>query len=241
MPEVILHVMRSRLHRFYVGDSVTLSHDFWVHDERLIWQWRKVLRMQPGQQLVLFDGIRSDRLYTVLELTEREAHVHYVTDFERQLPAREVYLAWALVKKDKNDWVLQKATEIGVSHFVPLLAERSEKTGFSVERAEKIVIEAAEQCGRSDIPKVREPMTLHALIDELGASTQLCVCEQGNDPLPKLEDNRTPRTILVGPEGGWSDAEKTVCMERQIPHIGLGTFTLRAETAAVIAASVAMS
>lgn len=229
--------MRSRLHRFYVGTEIELKHEFWIHDERLIWQWRKVLRMQAGQELVLFDGIRSDRLYRLLELTEREAHVEYVTDFERQLPSREVYLLWSLLKKDKNDWVLQKATELGVSHLVPLLAERSEKTGFDVERAQRIVIEAAEQCGRSDIPAVREPILPETALNELGEKVQLYICEQGSD---RIENAESAVGVLVGPEGGWSDREKDLFAAREVSHLGLGQFTLRAETAAVSASFVVM-
>lgn len=229
--------MRTRLHRFYVGTDTELTHNFWIHDERLIWQWRKVLRMQIGQELILFDGVRSDRLYRLLDLNDREAHVEYVTDFERQLPHREVYLLWSLLKKDKNDWVLQKATELGVSHLIPLLAERSEKTGFDVERAHKIVIEAAEQCGRSDIPAVREPILPETALSELGDTVKLYICEQGNDHAGNAEG---PIGVLIGPEGGWSDREKELFTQRSVPHVGLGQFTLRAETAAVTASCTVM-
>jgi 16S rRNA (uracil1498-N3)-methyltransferase len=223
-----------RAHRFYTGKDLELKHDFWIHDGRLVYQWRTVLRMQPGQEVVLFDGVRAERLYKIVELNEREAHMQLVTDFVRQTPARELYLLWSLLKKDKNDWVLQKATELGVSHFVPLLAERSEKTGFDVERAQKIVIEAAEQCGRSDIPTVREPMLPATALDELGAKVTLYICEQGSDT-PQAVD-AAAQGVLTGPEGGWSDREKSLFTEKQLPHIGLGQFTLRAETAAIIAA-----
>lgn len=215
-----------------MGDQLELKHDFWLHDERLVWQWRKVLRMAPGQELVLFDGIRSDRLYRLVELNEREAHVQYVTDMERQVPTREVYLLWSLLKKDKNDWVIQKATELGVSHLVPLLADRCEKLGFDTERAQRIAVEAAEQCGRSDIPSVRDPLTPESVIHELAGNMQLYVCEQGNKVPPVASD---AVGVLVGPEGGWSDLERQLFNAAELPHVGLGDFTLRAETAAVIA------
>lgn len=226
-----------RLHRFYIEPgTITLEHSFWLHDPHLLQQWSKVLRYQAGQQVVLFDGVDSERLYKITEIKPNEAHLELVTDFERQLPANNVYLLWSLLKKDKNDWVLQKATELGVSHFVPLLAERSEKTGFDVERAHKIVVEAAEQCGRSDIPSVREPMLVKTAIDQLGGKMRLFVGEQtaaepaSNYALPD------PVGVLIGPEGGWTDAEKTLFVEKQLSHMGLGAFTLRAETAAVVAA-----
>lgn len=224
----------SRVHRFYVGTELELKHDFWLHDMRLLHQWNKVLRYQAGQNVLLFDGVQTDRLYKILEIKPDEAHLGLVTDYERQLPHKDVYLLWSMLKKDKNDWVLQKATELGVSHFIPILAERSEKTGFDVERAEKIVIEAAEQCGRSDIPTIREPMLVKTALDHISTKIPLMICEQGGE----LPDTARESTcgVLVGPEGGWSEAELGLFEQASLPHLGLGNFTLRAETAAVTAA-----
>lgn len=219
-----------RLHRFYV-QGTELSQDFWLHEQRLIHQWRNVLRFKAGQQVVLFDG-NTDRLYKLTELTDQEAHLELVTEMKRKLPARDVYLLWSLLKKDKNDWVLQKATELGASHFLPLLADRSEKTSFNLDRAQKIVVEAAEQCGRSDIPNVREPMHVATAVEELKDRVQLYICEQaGEDNLNSQGD----LGVLIGPEGGWSDDEKALFKEQDIKHLNLHDFTLRAETAAIAA------
>lgn len=222
-----------KLHRFYIPPNTELKHDFWIQDERLIHQWRNVLRFQAGKEVVLFDGQQVDRLYKLEELTEREAHVVMVTELTPKLPKNKVYLLWSLLKKDKNDWVLQKCTELGVSHFVPLLAERSEKTGFNVERAEKIVIEASEQCGRSDIPAVREPMHVATALEELTDKVELYICEQDGEDT--LQQSSNHLGVLIGPEGGWSDAEKQLFKDKNIKHLNLHDFTLRAETAAVAA------
>ncbi|HUP26055.1 MAG TPA: RsmE family RNA methyltransferase, partial [Candidatus Limnocylindrales bacterium] len=136
-------------------------------------------------------------------------------------------------KKDKNDWVLQKCTELGVSHFIPLLADRSEKTGFNSERASKIVIEAAEQCGRGDIPAIREPMTVQTALTDYGDKTHLYICEQ--DGADSLEMGQESAGVLIGPEGGWSDSEKQLFQQSGINHLNLHDFTLRAETACITA------
>lgn len=229
----------SRVHRFYVGNDFELKHNFWLHDDRLLHQWNKVLRYQAGQDVLLFDGVKSDRLYRIIELKPNEAHLELVTDYERQLPSKNVYLLWSLLKKDKNDWVLQKATELGVTHFVPLLAERSEKTGFDPERALKIVIEAAEQCGRSDIPTVREPMLVATALDHIGPKTPLMICEQGGSTPEAVSQKECG--VLIGPEGGWSDHELQLFETHNLPHLGLGDLTLRAETAAIVAATKLLS
>lgn len=229
-----------RLHRFYIPQgTLELKHSFWLHDQALLHQWRNVLRFTSGQEVILFDGVETERLYKIVELKSDEAHLQLVTDYTRQVPHKDVYLLFALLKKDKNDWILQKATELGVSHFVPLLADRSEKTGFYTERAEKILIEAAEQCGRSDIPTVREPMLVQTAIEHLGAKIPLMICEQGGDRPEILQQDTFG--VLVGPEGGWSDQEKELFTTHNLPHLGLGNFTLRAETAAITAVSAALN
>jgi 16S rRNA (uracil1498-N3)-methyltransferase len=233
-----------RLHRFYVHGQhnkygpIELSHDFWLQDQGMINQWKRVLRFQPGQQLVLFDGLEHDRLYELVEITDLEAHLQLITDMERKLPTRDVYLLWSLLKNDKNDWVIQKATELGVSHLLPLQSERTEKTGFDLERAQKIAIEAAEQCGRSDIPSVREPMQLTTAIDELQSSVKLFICQQGGEI--SIADSDQPLGVLIGPEGGWSDSELELFNSKQIAQLDLHDFTLRAETAAIAAVTQLM-
>ncbi|MDQ3064676.1 MAG: 16S rRNA (uracil(1498)-N(3))-methyltransferase [bacterium] len=214
---------------------VELTHSFWIHDENLRNQWLKVLRYKLGDQVVLFDGIASERLYKFVRIEPDAVQMELVTEFERNLPKRHVYMFFSLLKKDKNDWVLQKCTELGVRNFVPIIAERSEKTGFNIDRAEKIVIEAAEQCGRSDIPDVREPLPLATLLEEYKGKIQLLVCDQTLENDKQMSDD--PVGIFVGPEGGWTEAELELFSSNSIGHLHLGNLTLRAETAAVAAST----
>ena len=223
-----------KLHRFYSGEDIELRSDFWLHDPNLLGQWNRVLRFWPGQKIVLFDGKETDRLYEIEEINDKEVHLRLVTEMSRQTPKREVYLFWSLLKKDKNEWVLQKCTEIGVSNFVPIISDRCDKTDLSdsrLERWKKIVTEAAEQCGRSDIPEVRAPIKLITAIEEYHSKIKLLVCEQGEEG--KFAEN-DKIGIFIGPEGGWSDSEKTIFDTRIIEKININDFTLRAETASVV-------
>lgn len=221
-----------KLHRFFVGDSVELTHKTWLHDAKILHQWRKVLRFEVGREVVLFDGSGDDRLYRITKLDQDEAGLELVTQLEPVMPKREVYLLWSLLKKDKNDWVLQKCTELGVSHFVPIIADRSEKLGFDTERALKIVTEAVEQCGRSEVPKIREPLGLAAAVDQIVQHATLLVCEQSTEAVD-MSSIEGPIAVLVGPEGGWSDAEKQLFTSKNIRYYAMSDFTLRAETACV--------
>jgi len=224
-----------KLHRFFIGNT-ELSHDFWMDDERLFHQWSRVLRFQIGQQVILFNDAHEERLYEIKKIGTDAFHLNLVTELVPKLPKRDVYLCFSLLKKDKNDWVLQKATELGIRHFVPLLTDRTEKTGFDVERAEKIVTEAAEQCGRADIPRVREPLSLESALKELEEKAQLYIAEQHDSESGILEPDGVSLAVFIGPEGGWSDREKALFQERSIKHLNLSDFTLRAETACISAA-----
>lgn len=226
-----------RLHRFYTGEQLILKKDFWLRDQAILWQWLRVLRFREGQEVVLFDGSQVDRLYRITEINKTEVHLEMVTELERKVPSRHVYLFWSLLKKDNNDLILQKCTELGISNFVPLLTERSIRDNFNIERAQKIVQEASEQCGRSNIPAVREPISLQTALKEYTDSVELFICQQGHDiPEPNTEASKK-YGLFIGPEGGWSDTEKELFIESKLQHVHINDFTLRAETAAIVAVS----
>jgi 16S rRNA (uracil1498-N3)-methyltransferase len=224
-------------HRFFVKDT-ELGESIWVDDKNLLRQWLSVLRYQTGSQLVLFDGEREDRLYELTRIGNGAVQLKLVTELERRIPERDLYLFFSLLKKDKNDWVLQKCTELGVRHFVPILSKRTEKTGFNLERADKIVIEAAEQCGRSDIPRVREPIHLETALKEFGGKIDLLFAEQSDHLLSAKSHLPSAVGVFIGPEGGWTEEEKQL-LEQSCQKLNLSQFTLRAETACV-AASMAL-
>ena len=228
-----------KLHRFFAGDMhdkygpTELRQHIWVNDGQLYNQWTRVLRYKPGDQLILFNGSGEDRLYKIHKIEETAVGLELVTELQPNYPKREVYLFWSMLKKDKNEWVLQKCTELGVTHFVPILSDRTEKTGFDEDRAKKIVQEAAEQCGRSDIPRVRETLGLQTSIDEFKDKITLYYAEQSDDSDETQSDQ--PCGIFIGPEGGWTDTEKEL-LQANCKKLNLAQFTLRAETACVAAA-----
>ena len=227
-----------RVHRFYVAPSeFELEHLVWSKSVQLRNQWLKVFRYHEGDEVVLFDGVKSERLYKITQIEPDAIKLEMVTDFERKLPAKHVYLFWSLLKKDKNEWVIQKCTELGVSNFVPIIAERSEKLGFDMERAEKIAIEAAEQCGRGDIPHIREPVGLQEALAEYKGKVDLLFTDERQEEGGKRQDSENPVGVLIGPEGGWTEGELELFKQENLVSLHLGNLTLRAETAAVVAAT----
>lgn len=230
-----------KTHRFYTQE-LKLEHDFWVHQKELLHQWLNVLRFKAGQQVVLFDGRGHERLYDIKVAAREGVHLQHVTDFEPSLPSIDIYLFWSLLKKDKNEWVLQKATELGINHFVPLITERSdvrEAGRNKQERWQKIIVEAAEQCGRSNIPSLREPMKLQTAFDDY-TDIEFLVCQQGSSIEKMQLSNDKSYGLLIGPEGGWSDNEINIFHVNNTQHLALSEFTLRAETAAIVAAATVL-
>lgn len=149
-------------------------------------------------------------------------------------PTPPITVAFAPVKGDRPEWVVQKLTELGVDRIVPITTERSvvrwsaQRATRAAERLQKVAREAAAQSRRSWLPEVCVPTTLGALVAEQGASG-LALAEQSGEP-PSL----VHPAVAVGPEGGWSEAERAF----GLPRVALGDATLRAETAALAVATL---
>ncbi len=233
---------RTRLHRFFAGHlhdkygPIELRQHIWINDAELLNQWTRVLRYKVGDELVLFSGTGEDRLYKIHKIEDTSVGLELVTELEPVYPKRELYLFFSMLKKDKNEWVLQKCTELGASHFVPIISDRTEKTGFDETRAVKIVQEATEQCGRSDVPRVREPIGLQAVLDEFSDKIALYYAEQHEGRLD-VTANTEPCGVFIGPEGGWTEEEKQL-LDTHCHKLNIAQFTLRAETACVTAAGL---
>ena len=229
----------SRHHRFYISPTDReLRHRLWIDDKSLVHQWVNVLRYKVGDELILFDGKQHERLYKILRFKPDSCQLQHVTDLQVKQPQRHVHLFWSLLKSDKNDWLLQKCSELGVSAFTPLITSRTIGKSFNDNRARKIIVEAAEQCGRIDIPRLHDvtdlkgSLTMH---QDSGLELYFAHMEQSNQPVGLARDQSVG--IYVGPEGGWNKADLKLFTSRKLTAINLGNFILRAETAAVVATS----
>lgn len=229
-----------RVHRFFAEQKFEAGKPAEINNSRLTKQWFKVLRFRPGSQLILFDGAGWEALYEITYASQSTYKLEFIKKLKPVMPRRQSYLFWSLLKRTNNELVLQKCTEIGVTHFVPLIASRTQKTGFSEERAKKIVIEASEQCGRGDTPEIYEPMELSRAIIEFSKKVKLYTADKsGVAVLEKheLRPNSLGVGVMIGPEGGWSDEEKKTFRTNKLETMQLGNLTLRAETACVVAAA----
>jgi 16S rRNA (uracil1498-N3)-methyltransferase len=186
----------------------------------------RVLRLRGGELITLSNGRGHWRRYRFGTALEPEGALEFEP---RPVPA--LTIGFALVKGTRPEWVVQKLTELGVDRVVPFQAERSVvrwddgRAGRHAERLGLAAREAAMQCRAVWLPTV-EPVRCFA---EASARPGTALAERGGDP-PTLEHP----VVLIGPEGGWSDAERA----NGLPGVGLGDSVLRAETAAVVAGAL---
>jgi 16S rRNA (uracil1498-N3)-methyltransferase len=211
---------------------------------------RRVLRFGPGDSVTLFDDDGQEHTGIIRDLRASEAEVEilasYQTDRESSL---QVALALALTKGEKMDWVIEKATELGVrtiipfvsSHTVPKLDDRKiEKRG---ERWQKIALSAAKQCGRTRVPAILPLSHFRELVEQPGTDTlKLLFWEQETRrTLKQVHASRPDATsilLAIGPEGGFSSEEASLAITHEFQSIHLGRRILRAETAAITAISL---
>lgn len=200
---------------------------------------RDVLRLRPGEELEVFDGRGS--VYAAsfadaeaLALGPRRA---------APSPGATVWIAFALAKGDRGDLVVQKATELGASRFLPWQAERSvvrlegTRAAERARRWRRIAAEAARQCGRADVPEVEVPGSLAAALGAVPDGFARLLLHAGGEPIGPVGRGQGILAV-VGPEGGLTAAEVDACVGAGCRVVGLGPRTLRAETAAIAAAAL---
>ncbi len=203
----------------------------------------RVMRAAPGDTVILCDDVTGEWAARVIDAGKRDV----VLEVTQQLRAREavpdLWLCPALLKKDRFDLVLEKATELGTARIQPLVTRRCVADKLNLERARAITTEAAEQCARTALPQLAEPARLDALLADWPDSRALFFAdENGGEPAAAaFAAHSGPAAILTGPEGGFDAAER----ERVRAHpaaraISLGPRILRGETAALAALALWM-
>lgn len=203
-----------------------------------------VMRVKPGDTVILNDDATGEWAAEVTETAKR----HVTLTVTRQLRPREhvpdLWLCVAPVKKAHFDMVVEKATELGVARIVPVLTRRSVVDKVNAERMRSIMIEAAEQCARTALPEMGELVPLAKLLKDWPAERTLFHADEagGQPALPSFATAGAPAAILIGPEGGFDDAERAaIAAIPQARAITLGPRILRAETAAISATALWMA
>jgi 16S rRNA (uracil1498-N3)-methyltransferase len=200
-----------------------------------------VLRLGPGDELLVFDGISGEWLARIADASKKRMTLRVESRTREPEIIPDVWLAFAPVKRAQTDWLVEKATELGAARLIPVMTQRTVAERVRLDRLESIAIEAAEQCGRTRVPEIAKPLPLKRLIDELDPARHLYFAdESGGDPLVSAF-REGPAIILVGPEGGFTDEERSFVRSSGAVAVSLGPRILRAETAALAALAAFMA
>lgn len=204
----------------------------------------RVLRLAPGAPVRVFNGRDGEWRAQVLTLDRKLARLAIGERLRAQPPAGRVVLAFAPIRRQRLDWLLEKAVELGAARLQPVITAFAQVREVRADRAEAILRETMEQCERLDLPRIEEPIALEGFLDRWPAAAPLLFCDETGAGLPAgqvlagLPDapSSPPPAValLVGPEGGFSPAERQKLRAHPaVMALDLGPRILRAETAAL--------
>lgn len=204
----------------------------------------KVMRVATGDAIILCDDQTGEWACAVGEITKREVVVEPRQKLREREETPDFWLCSALLKKDRFDMILEKATELGVREIHPVLMRRCVANKLNLDRAKTLTIEAAEQCARTALPSLHEPRKLESMLGDWPTDRTLFFADEARDAQPAASafaDTQGPAALLIGPEGGFDDTERQMLLAHpQVKPIVLGPRILRGETAAIAASALWM-
>jgi 16S rRNA (uracil1498-N3)-methyltransferase len=224
-----------KLPRLYTTSDLNAGHKIELTKEQSHYLGN-VLRRSLSDRVRLFNGRDGEWLGEISELSKKHGTVSLI---EHLLPQPEnlrcIHLIFTPIKKHRMDWLIEKAVELGVTDFHPVLTQNTEARKIKEERLEQQIFEAAEQCERLSIPTLHGLSKLEKFLEKGLGSTQILACLERFETVP-LKDLNIDQTdniaFLIGPEGGFTKDEKEYIAKNSTP-VGLGDTILRCETAVV--------
>ena len=229
--------------RFYMEATLTVDTSADL-TETVFHHWCKVLRAQVGDTATLFNGQGGEYQVELIEVAKKTARVQVISfNADNRTPAFHALLGQVMSKGDRMDYAIQKAVELGVSHIQLLTSERCEMR-LKYDRDQKkldhwqgVAIAACEQCGLNLVPKILAPLPLEQWLESELPATKL-VLAPNKDQINVLTQATPDLALLIGPEGGLSDAEIASANANGFVNWCIGRRVLRTETAPVVALSI---
>ena len=201
-----------------------------------------VMRLGEGAELLVFDGSSGEWLGRIEDAGKKRMTLSVERKTREAETIPDVWLAFAPVKRAQTDWLVEKTTELGAARLIPVMTHRTVAERVKLERLEAIAIEAAEQCGRTVLPVIAEPVPLARLLAERDPARTLYFADERGGGRAADIFTEGPAIILTGPEGGFTDQERiAVRAAENAAPISLGPRILRAETAALTALAAWMA
>lgn len=239
-----------KIHRFYIPEGVMenlVNHknveivpentDKYFDGGEFIHQITHVLRFKDGNIFHVFNTIEGEYKVSLIQAHKKALQIRVESKVEDSTDKGgvDITLAMSLIKKDKFEFVAEKATELGVKDMVPMITERVVQKHISNDRLLRITKEASEQCGRVDVPQVSNSQSLSNILKTV-KDYDVCLYGhmEGEVSLKELQKNSMKSLLVfIGPEGGWTEEEVKMFAKAGVKSISIHKNTLRAETAAI--------
>lgn len=229
-----------RLTRVYVDEDLAVSQRLTV-DGGAGNHISRVLRLRVGDEVTVFNGRGGEFGATIEEIRRDTVRigVHEHRNDERE-STLNLTLAQGISRGERMDWVVQKATELGVSRIAPVFTERSvvqldeKQAARKVQHWRAIAVSACEQCGRNVVPEIDMPVSVYGLLEKGVAGTALLLSPGASQRIADV-DADGGATVLIGPEGGLAEVEQDAALRSGFKAVRMGPRVLRTETAAVCA------
>ena len=229
--------------RFYIETDLAVNTTVEL-TETVFHHWVKVLRAQVGEKATLFNGQGGEYAVTLVDVAKKTASVH-VDAFnpDNRTPHFTALLGQVMSKGDRMDYAIQKAVELGVSKIQLLTSERCEmrlkydRDQKKIDHWQGIAIAACEQCGMNIVPQILAPLSLEQWLQTALPTTKLVLAPE-KEQTDVLNDASRDIVLLIGPEGGLSEAEISQANDHGFKNWCIGARVLRTETAPVVALSI---
>jgi 16S rRNA (uracil1498-N3)-methyltransferase len=228
--------------RLYVEAALSADASVLLHEGQAHYLLH-VMRAKANDRVSLFNGRNGEWLARIDNVTKRGCALVCEKQIEEQRDGPDIWLCFAPIKKTPADYVVQKATELGVRALQPVFTRRTIVTRVNPERMRANAVEAAEQSGRLTVPEIRPVATLDKLLAGWSTDLKLIFCDEAGEAPPIADalmgEKSGPWAVVTGPEGGFDPAEREKI--RSLPFVvpvSLGIRVLRADTAALAALSV---
>lgn len=217
--------------RLFTTSSLSVGQHVFA-DENQVHYLFHVMRLKIGDKVLLFNGTEGEFECEITDLNKKAGVFMPLARTREQSMENGPVLAMALIKKDNMDLVLQKATELGVSKIIPIIARRSVLQKMNIQRAKTIVTEAAEQCERLSVPEISEPTDVNTFLSHRADEKIVYLSERGQTNGIVKRGEKV--CFVIGPEGGWTTQELNAFESHETAvALNLGRLILRAETAAI--------
>ncbi len=204
---------------------------------------KNVMRLKPGDTISLFNSMNGEWNAKIINHNKEISEFKVLKLVKSKKTENDLWLAFSPIKKNYLDLMIQKATELGVQKFIPLLTERTIVREINLKRLKKIIIEASEQSNRISVPEIKKMEPLKFFLDKFPKEGTLIFCDincKKNNLMNILSKKKHgPACILVGPEGDFSEKERQLIIEKkEIFSFSLANNLLRSETAAIAAVTI---